>query len=46
MSGRGGPDREAGSRSGGVFTFACTAWWRVIYLLRLVVSRLKEVLVL
>ncbi len=29
---------------GGVFTFACTAWWRVTYLLFLVVSRLKGVL--
>ncbi len=31
---------------GGAFTFACTAWWRVIYLLCLVVSRLKGVLVI
>ena len=31
---------------GGGFTFACTAWWRVIYLLCLVVSRLKGVLVI
>ena len=36
--------REGGV--GGAFTFACTAWWRVIYLLCLVVSRLKGVLVI
>ena len=46
--GMGGKEfRDKGGRPRGVFLLLhCTAWWRVIYLLCLVVSRLKGVLVI